>query len=78
MFYAQFYQRAVWPAGTDKITEACGDRAVVILDGREHRTTHHAIARVECHKRGYAGYRLYRGELRQGDQPLCDYTPYPY
>ncbi len=62
MIYAQFMQVAVWPAGTDKVIEACGDRAVIILDGRNNETTWHLLAWAESVKRGYIGYILYSGE----------------
>jgi hypothetical protein len=74
MLYAQFFHRAVWPAGTTKIIESCGDRAVIILDGRERSTTHHAISRKECMKRGYLGYRLYRGETFTRSLPITEYV----
>lgn len=62
MIFAQFSQVAVYPPGTDKVIEACGDRSVIILDGREKETTLHALAKQESIKRGYIGYTLYRGE----------------
>lgn len=42
--------------------EACGDRAVIVLDARHSNTTNDAIARAECEKRGYVGYQIFRGE----------------
>ena len=47
--------------GTNYI-EACGDRSVIILDGRSTRDTHSDISRTECTKRGFKGYTLYKGE----------------
>lgn len=61
MHFATFYHRAVYPAGTDKLTEACGDRAVIILDGRSTHATRTAIAREECAKRGYLAFQLHIG-----------------
>lgn len=59
MYFATFYQpSAIEPA---KLVEACGDRAVVILDGRQHASTHHAIAAQECRARGYRAYQLHTG-----------------
>jgi hypothetical protein len=62
MIFAQFYQTAVYPVVTDKIIEACGDRAVIILDGRNSSDTHHAISAAECKKRGYIAYSVHAGE----------------
>ena len=59
-YYAQFYDRSA--IDPDHIVEACGDRAVIILDGRNGRATHNAIAREECKKRGYIGYTIHKGE----------------
>ena len=72
MYYAQFFQRAVWPVGTDKIIEACGDRSVIILDGRESRNAHHEIADTECTKRGYIGYQLLKGETFTRSSPISE------
>lgn len=72
LIHAQFYQLStgyipgsIPPQYDDshkKPIEACGDRAVIILDGRNNSQTWHAIARAECKKRGYIGYVLRRGE----------------
>ena len=59
MIYVQFYQKS---AISDDLIEACGDRAVVILDGRQSRKTHQTIAFEECTKRGYLAWALYQGE----------------
>jgi hypothetical protein len=40
---------------------ACGDRSVLILDGRERRESHHEHAKVWAKKHGFTGYRLARG-----------------
>lgn len=60
MYFASFYQ----PSAIDpnQLIEACGDRAVIILDGREHAATHHQISAIECRKRGYKAYQLHKGE----------------
>jgi len=75
MIFAQFYQKAIWPIGTEEIIEASGDRSVIILDGRERNQTHHAIAAHECKKRGYAGYKLFRGETFTRSVPISEYFP---
>ena len=59
MIYAQFYH----PSCLDgKPIEACGDRSVIILDGRQNRKTWKETAQTECKKRGYIGWSLYSGE----------------
>lgn len=58
MYFAQFYQ---FGAVSGKPIEACGDRSVIILDGRESRASHNGIALVECRARGYVGYSLHKG-----------------
>lgn len=77
MYFVQFYQKPV-PGYGDKPIEATGDRGVVILDGREARATHHAIARVECAKRGYEGYTLHKGDAFSRATRIADYRPVPY
>lgn len=44
------------------LVPACGDRSVVILDGRISSEAMHAIAADECDKRGYVAYRIMRGD----------------
>jgi hypothetical protein len=43
--------------------EACGDRSVLILDGRVSRDHHHEICAAWAKKHSFAGYRLCRGEI---------------
>ena len=62
MHFAQFYQKAVWPTGSNEIIEATGDRAVIILDGRMGWPIREAIAREECAKRGYVAYSMHIGD----------------
>jgi hypothetical protein len=67
MIYAQFYHDSTGWNGIDfsgpvKLIPACGDRSVVILDGRQNMATHRDIALAECRKRGYKGFTLCRGE----------------
>ena len=42
--------------------EACGDRAVIRLDGRESVATALPFCRTECRKRGYIGFTVIAGE----------------
>jgi hypothetical protein len=60
MKYVRFFQKSA--TTPYRLIEACGDRAVVILDGREADRSHHSIAREECEKRGYLAYQLHRGD----------------
>jgi hypothetical protein len=63
MHFACFYQNPVNYGQPDlSPIEACGDRAVIILDGRSKPNTHVDIARRECVKRGYVGFTLHIGE----------------
>ncbi|MDE2584084.1 MAG: hypothetical protein KGN39_01705 [Betaproteobacteria bacterium] len=58
MLFAQFYQRG---AVSGAPIEACGDRAVIILDGRGRADMHRLIAASEAKKRGYIGYSILQG-----------------
>ena len=58
MLFAQFYQ---YGAVTGAPIEACGDRAVIILDGRERADSHRLIAAHEAKKRGFIGYSILKG-----------------
>lgn len=63
MIYASFYQAPVNYGQSDlSPIEACGDRAVIILDARQRPQTHVDIASRECAKRGYLGFSLHSGE----------------
>ena len=71
MLFAQFYQLSTgYISGTippqfgeKKVIEACGDRAVIILDGRILQSFNENIARQECLRRGYIGYSLHKGSF---------------
>ena len=62
MIYAQFYQKAAWPAGQEKPIEAIGDRSVIILDGRLSIIRNIEIAGNECRARGYYGFAIFRSD----------------
>ena len=63
MYFAAFYQNPVNYGQRDlSPIEACGDRAVIILDGRNRPMDKLAIAAQECIKRGYIGFTLHMGE----------------
>jgi len=54
MFYAQFYQ--------ENGLEGCGDRAVIILDGRRTSNEWNVVSNNEAKKRGFSFYSIHRGE----------------
>ena len=58
MIYAQFYHYDL----SGNLAEACGDRAVVIIDARLRNATVCKIAEEECKKRGYDAWAICRGE----------------
>lgn len=57
-YHAEFFQIDL--AG--KLSPACGDRSVIILDGRISEHSMRCIAADECKRRGYVAYRVNRGE----------------
>ena len=59
MLYAQFYHKS---AISEALVEACGDRSVYVLDGREKAKTSHDFAASQCKLRGYLAYALFAGE----------------
>lgn len=76
MYYAQFYQMSVpneWNNHESKPIEACGDRAVIILDGRQCVGTMHDLAKHACKVRGYVGYTIHTGESFTRSTPITDY-----
>ena len=66
MIYAQFFQVNLAGATSD----ACGDRSVVILDGRCRRTWMEATAAEECRKRGYVAWQLCKGDTFTRSAPI--------
>lgn len=68
MIYAQFFHpSAVEPL---KLVPACGDRSVIILDGRRSLTALHAVCMDEEERRGYRGYQLMKGESFTRSEPV--------
>lgn len=67
MYFAQFFHKAV---NSDELIPACGDRAVVILDGRASRNIHHRNARAICAARGYLAYQLNKGDTFTRCSPI--------
>lgn len=56
MYFAQFYRDA---AGTQPV---CGDRGVVILDGRESLHSQYVIAQDWCGLYKFSSFKIMRGE----------------
>lgn len=80
MRYAQFYSESTGcvpgsipprfdPARAELI-EACGDRAVVIIDARIRPEAAGQIAAQECAKRGFKGWRMFEGESFTRSRPV--------
>lgn len=67
MIYAQFYQRS---AASSEVIEACGDRSVVILDGRCSKQWMGETAAAECQRRGYVAWRIFKGESFTRSAPV--------
>jgi hypothetical protein len=65
MIYAQFYQRAA--IAPYHLIECCGDRGVIILDGRKRVAFNVLIAMDECKRRGFLAV-----EVRAADSFLDD------
>jgi len=60
MIFVTFYQFSA--IDKNKLVEACGDRATIIIDGRLSGEHQHCIAEHECIRRGYVAYQRHKGE----------------
>lgn len=57
--YAQFYNNSVkWNGNESRVIEACGDRAVLILDANDCTYDHHRIAEDWAIKHGFIAYKI--------------------
>ena len=72
--YAQFFHFDL--AGN--LTESCGDRSIIRLDGRQNQRTHELIAELECKKRGYIAWQLIRGSSLLLAKPYTKVCPILY
>ena len=73
MMYMQFFRKS---PTTGKLYEACGDRAVVILDGRTKPGGYLRWADKECVKRGFDGFQCWAGDSFLRSQPITQiYVP---
>jgi hypothetical protein len=62
-YFAQFFIRSA--IDNDKIIEGCGDRAVIILDGRITKKLMGEISAHECQKRGFVAWQIHEGDFRE-------------
>ena len=68
MYFVQYFQPScINPA---KLIEACGDRAVIILDGRNSSQTMLDIAESFGRQRKYNAYQIYKGESFTRAKPM--------
>lgn len=56
-----------------KPIEACGDRSIIIIDGRTTKTNAQEIAKYACIVRGYVGYVLHHGDNIRDMKAIADY-----
>jgi hypothetical protein len=74
MIYIQFYHPAV--TNPSKQFEACGDRSIIILDGRQSLKSHIHIALDELKRRNYSGVQIRKAEnLNRPYKVLWEYLP---
>ncbi len=66
MIYVQFYDYDL----SGKLSEPCGDRAVIVVDGRLSRANIGTIAAKECLKREYAAWRVFKGDSFTSSRPI--------
>lgn len=73
MVYVQFFMPSIpgfWNNNSTALIEGCGDRAVIILDGRESLHSHTNFAQVEGAKRGYKGFQIRKGDNFTRSSPV--------
>ena len=84
MYYAQFYQLStghvpgtIPPQFAEEHRvpiEACGTNGVLVLDGRNHIARMSTVARQACQRRGFCGYRIFKGERFSDSEPVSVYV----
>lgn len=76
MRFVQFYGRsAVNPA---EVIEACGDRAVIVLDARESFSRQLDYCESQCRLRGYVGFSVHAGESFSRSRIVLPYRSIHY
>lgn len=68
MIYAQFYRTDL----QGQLAEGCGDRAVIILDGRRSLRFNLDLAAATALERGFEAYRLFKGETFTRSSPITE------
>ena len=70
MYYVQYYDYNL--AG--KLDTPCGDRAVIILDGRRKlETMHNDAYRFNGYRRpNYAAYQIFKGQSFTDSKPISE------
>lgn len=70
MYYVQYFQRD----SKTMLVEACGDRSVVLLDGRNNlRTMKEDVMRYNGnHRPNYDAYRIYQGDTFTRSHPITE------
>ena len=66
MYFVEFYNSLA-----DE-NSACGDRAVLILDGRESLFNHRKHAKDWAHKHGFKAYEIRRGDSFTRSQIIAE------
>ena len=66
MIWAEFYRKSVI---SDEFIPACGDRAALILDGRERFESRFTYCKAWAAKHGFVGFRLMRGDSFMRSNP---------
>ena len=71
MIYAQYFDRGLI---SNKLTPACGDRSVVILDGRNSMATwkDEAVKFNGFRRPKYEAYQIYKGRNVNDSKPITD------
>lgn len=58
MIFAQFFRTDL----NGNLSEACGDRSVIIVDGRLSLNSKRELAARECKARGFEAWQLFTGD----------------
>lgn len=66
MIFAQFFETKL----NGKLDHALGDRSVIIIDARLKSETIGQIAAMECKKRGYEAWQIFRGDSFTRSRPV--------
>ena len=71
MVYVQYLQKS---ALTGELTPACGDRSVVILDGRNNIETMkaQAVSHNGFRRPIYLAYQIFRGDTFSRSEPITN------